>query len=216
MNSPYDILGVTKASSPSEIKRAYYNLAKHNHPDKGGDSKIMADITRAYDILSNPEKKEYYDTYGEEASEKNSIENEVRNIILQTFSEGIQKESSTILKDAIRNISNKKLECINSKQKIEEKIKQFTKDKNKIKVKYKDKKDKKDKNKKEIENLYHMVLDDIIKKLGEQISLADKAILVLEKALEELDNYSSSENPIKDIYSFDIKLINKKPSMSRW
>ena len=39
-------------------------MARDNHPDKGGDPELFAEMTRSYDVLSNPQKREIYDTYG--------------------------------------------------------------------------------------------------------------------------------------------------------
>uniref|UniRef100_A0A914ZSF8 J domain-containing protein n=1 Tax=Parascaris univalens TaxID=6257 RepID=A0A914ZSF8_PARUN len=64
---PYSTLGLSKKATMKEIKRAYKNLAKEWHPDKNDSpkahEKFMA-ITRAYEILSDPLKKERYDKYG--------------------------------------------------------------------------------------------------------------------------------------------------------
>ena len=60
----YDILGVNKSSNESEIKKAYRKLAKEKHPDVGGDENEFKEIAEAYEVLSNPDKKSDYDTYG--------------------------------------------------------------------------------------------------------------------------------------------------------
>jgi len=64
MKDYYKILGVSKNSSPEEIKQAYYKLAHKYHPDKGGDGRKFKEINEAYQVLSNPEKKKQYDVYG--------------------------------------------------------------------------------------------------------------------------------------------------------
>lgn len=60
----YQILGVSKNASPDEIKKAYRKLAHEHHPDKGGDEKKFKEISEAYQILSDKEKRNQYDTFG--------------------------------------------------------------------------------------------------------------------------------------------------------
>ena len=69
----YDILGVTKNSTADEIKKAYRKLAIKFHPDKNPDDKGAEDkfkeAAEAYEILSNPEKKQRYDQFGHAGSQ---------------------------------------------------------------------------------------------------------------------------------------------------
>jgi len=62
--SYYDTLGVGKSASPEEIKAAYRKLAMKHHPDRGGDQKKFQTITEAYETLSDPDKKAFYDHGG--------------------------------------------------------------------------------------------------------------------------------------------------------
>jgi len=65
----YEILGVSKESSETELKKAYRKLALAFHPDKNkapGASEAFKAIGNAYAILSEPEKKRQYDLYGDE------------------------------------------------------------------------------------------------------------------------------------------------------
>src|SRR5690554_6938236 len=65
---PYSTLGVGKNSSPDEIKKAYRKLARQYHPDHNpGDNSAadkFKDVKKAYDILSDPARKQQYDSYG--------------------------------------------------------------------------------------------------------------------------------------------------------
>jgi len=65
----YETLNVPKGSDPKAIKKAYRKLAMTHHPDKGGNADKFKEITKAYEILSDPEKRKVYDEYGEEGLE---------------------------------------------------------------------------------------------------------------------------------------------------
>ncbi|MHC1585093.1 MAG: DnaJ domain-containing protein, partial [Candidatus Syntropharchaeia archaeon] len=65
----YEILGVGRNASLDEIKRAYRRLAKKYHPDVNRDNPKEAEekfkeISEAYEVLSDPEKRARYDRYG--------------------------------------------------------------------------------------------------------------------------------------------------------
>lgn len=57
----YSILGVAKNASPDEIKKAYRKLASQHHPDKGGDKNKFQEVQAAYEVLSDPQKRQQYD-----------------------------------------------------------------------------------------------------------------------------------------------------------
>lgn len=64
----YSVLGVSRQASPEEIKKAYRKLALKFHPDKNPGDKTAEDrfkeATEAYDVLTDPKKKQVYDQFG--------------------------------------------------------------------------------------------------------------------------------------------------------
>lgn len=70
----YDVLGINRGADEKEIKRAYRKLAKKYHPDTNpGDKEAeqkFKEITEAYNVLSDTEKKKLYDQYGFAAFEE--------------------------------------------------------------------------------------------------------------------------------------------------
>ncbi len=67
----YEVLGVGRSVTQEEIKKAYRKLALQHHPDKHkGDKKAeekFKEIGEAYEVLSDPQKREAYDRFGHQA-----------------------------------------------------------------------------------------------------------------------------------------------------
>lgn len=65
----YDLLGISPSANEQEIKKGYRKAALKYHPDKPtGDTEKFKEISEAFEILSDPQKREVYDQYGLEAA----------------------------------------------------------------------------------------------------------------------------------------------------
>ena len=67
----YEVLGIKKGASQSEIKKAYRKMAKKYHPDTNAGDEAAAEkfkeVSEAYSVLNDPEKKKLYDQFGHAA-----------------------------------------------------------------------------------------------------------------------------------------------------
>lgn len=92
--SYYEVLGISKNATQSEIRRAYLLKAKEWHPDKNQGNKVAEEkfksISQAYSVLSDEEKRRVYDTHGEEGvrSFESAEQFEFKDLIKSLFGAG--------------------------------------------------------------------------------------------------------------------------------
>ncbi|ARF10979.1 DnaJ domain protein [Hokovirus HKV1] len=120
--SYYNILGVKKTATQSEIKKAYIDLSRKEHPDKVSDPNLkeqaslkFARINAAYDVLKDQTKREIYDKHGEEGL--NMQQQQGNNDIAELFRKQKQEKPKQCMEYEVT------LEDIYNKKNISVKIK---------------------------------------------------------------------------------------------
>ena len=139
----YKIMGVKKSATRDQIKNAYRDKARKLHPDKGGANKDFAIIARAYGVLSDPERRDWYDKTGIEQTVP-FIEQKAQGLLQTMFNmcidqigvEGILtfnviKRTKELLKTELDATIEQKKKAIERKKALE-KITKRIKHKNKL------------------------------------------------------------------------------------
>lgn len=94
----YEVLGVSKDATSKEIKKAFRDLCKIHHPDKGGEEEKFQELDKAYQILINKELREKYDQ-GESMDSIQEHKDEIFNKLFSVFMEA--KNSSGFVPDHV-------------------------------------------------------------------------------------------------------------------
>lgn len=95
----YEDLGVKKGVSDEELRTAFRRKAREHHPDRGGDPAKMAQANRAYETLSNPQRRITYERTGEDRPKP--IDHDASEMVLSIALEWIQSaaNSGDLIKD---------------------------------------------------------------------------------------------------------------------
>lgn len=91
----YELLEVDKNVSAEDLKKAYRKKCLKEHPDKGGSAEKFADIGKAYETLSDPQKRAAYDKFGEEGMKPGGAQEFFTNMF-EKKNKGPQKTKSVV------------------------------------------------------------------------------------------------------------------------
>jgi DnaJ-class molecular chaperone len=90
MKDPYQIIGVERTASASDIKKAYKAQAQAQHPDKGGDEFAFTELQWAYAILKDADKRAHWDRTGAEHKKGPTLDEQATGEILNAFQQWLQ------------------------------------------------------------------------------------------------------------------------------
>lgn len=88
--SHYETLGIQPDADPDEVKRAYRRKSQKVHPDRGGSDAEQAAVNRAYEVVSDPTRREEYDRTGEDGTAQ-SVYEEAREVVLKLFAHALDQ-----------------------------------------------------------------------------------------------------------------------------
>ena len=182
--SLYDDLELPKTCTSEEIKQKYRILAQLHHPDKGGDVEKFKRMKLAYEVLSDPIKREHYDSTGDHYDDIN-LDSEVMGrlaVMVSQFVQHINPEfDDLILKMKIEIRALQQL-TTNAIVECNDLIAKFNIISKKIRLK------------KEGENLLKLVVDKKVLGLHNEVINHKRGLIVFARMLEVLDDYHYSSD----------------------
>lgn len=204
MKNLYDVLAIAKDATAEQIKKAYRKLAMKHHPDKGGDELQFKELSKAYSVLSDEDKRKRYDETGQVEEERDPF-----NEILASFISDLQDNVDSLNTDII-DIAKKKI-----KKEIKEINLARIQTENKIKyLNFFLKRIKKDTE----SNVFNLVTKSKIEQLKSKLEAITKSMDILKRMqdvfngdieydFESPDEYISSkeEYPIEDAFELLFK-----------
>lgn len=180
--SHYDELGVAADATAAEIKRAYRSKAYQKHPDKGGDAAEFATVANAYEVLSDPVRRQLYDATGQDREP--SIEAEVERILMQLFSAALDDLDADIVATVRKAIRTQGERFKRDRSTLKEKYKQLQKRRSKIKST-------------NAVNLAHLIIDGELNLIKQTLAQIDRSVELEKALLKELATYSDEREPPK-------------------
>ena len=182
--SLYDDLELPKTCTSEEIKQKYRILAQLHHPDKGGDVEKFKRMKLAYEVLSDPIKREHYDSTGDHYNDIN-LDSEVMGrlaVMVSQFVQHINPEFDDLILKMKIEIRALQQMTTNAIVECNDLIAKFNIISKKIRLK------------KEGENLLKLVVDKKVLGLHNEIINHKRGLIVFARMLEVLDDYHFSSD----------------------
>jgi curved DNA-binding protein CbpA len=182
--SHYETLGVGKDATPEEIKVAYRKQAMLHHPDReGGSDEAFTAAGKAYELLSDPERRANYDKTGEDGAATPDAQ-EADRLIVALFDRYLMEQGS-LIEHARAHLKAETVRAEASIREAQHTALKLRKKREKIKVQ------------EGRTNVVHSLIDSRLEGLQRAIELASKFQRVSRIALSLVDSYQSSEDALE-------------------
>ena len=180
----YQLLGLKRAATREEVRKAYRRKAKSSHPDSGGSEEAFNALTAAHDILADARRRERYDSTGEiEQARPDNFDGSAIEVIAQKLGMIIHAEQDltsldigAVIEQAIReDIALRKSSIANQRRAVERAAALRARVKRKAS---------------NADNMLARVLDWHESSAQDHVKKNEEAVRAMERALEILEGYS--------------------------
>ena len=180
----YQLLGLKRAATRDEVRKAYRRKAKSSHPDSGGSEEAFNALTAAHDVLADARRRERYDSTGEiEQARPDNFDGSAIEVIAQKLGMIIHAEQDltsldigAVIEQAIReDIALRKSSIANQRRAVERAAALRARVKRKAN---------------NADNMLARVLDWHESSAQDHVKKNEEAVRAMERALEILEGYS--------------------------
>ena len=187
--SHYAVLGIeNEGASADEIRAAFRSAAQRTHPDRsGGDETAFKAVNKAYEVLSDPKRREQYDCGADVDNESEGVEHMARDLAMQCIDAVLQTPVGDIVTNAIVLLNGKRAEHVRNKEALATAVAALKQKRAKVTVKG------------EATNLGHMVIDDKLRGIAGILVKAKEIDLIYERAHNLLRQHDAEEEPVQPV-----------------
>lgn len=180
--NPYEILGVPTDATAMQIKVAYRKLAHKLHPDRpSGDKEAFTLVGKAYEILSDENKRAYYDRTGKVEEDTTNYEASASQTLRNLFSMAIDNGVSDVLGWSISQLEGSLGSMASALQSEKNKFNRIRKYHNRLVLRG------------DGENLFTQVLEEKLKCISNSIKVMETGKKVTTTAIEKVKEYENGD-----------------------
>lgn len=194
--SLYDILEVARDATEAEIRKAHRKAVLQHHPDKGGDREAFDRVQKAYEVLSDPERRARYDATGDIDDPEAQMQREAIGLVVQVFDK-VVKGLDPVHTDPVRKSQEHLGHGLGE---LKERVKQTKAAQAKLEV-VRDRLAAKGPG---ADGLLEGALDERARNLAEHLSNLQAGISIHERAIKLLNAYSYRTDPKKNPYETSV------------